>query len=374
MCVRRLPGRRRRHMTVSAKGSKGSAKVTTKEIREWAIGEGREVSLRGRISAELEQAFHDAQTKKVPTKTAPVKKTAAKQAAAPKAAVKRTAVSKPPAKKSSREIREWAIGEGREVSLRGRIPAEVEQAFHDAQTKKVPTKTAPVKKAAAKKTAATKTAVKKTPATKMAGKKTAATKTAAKNTAKKIVATKAVAEKKAVKRVVAAVSKAPAKKSSREIREWAIGAGHEVSLRGRIPAEVEQAFHDAQTKKVPTKTAAVKKTAAKKATVRNTAAATAPATRAAARTAPATKTAATKTAEKKTIATRAAAEKKAVKKMVAVKVPVKRTAVSKAPAKKSSREIREWAIGAGHEVSLRGRISAELERAFHDAQAQMPVA
>ncbi|MDI9973679.1 histone-like nucleoid-structuring protein Lsr2, partial [Rhodococcus sp. IEGM 1307] len=135
-------------MTVSPKGSKGSAKVTTKEIREWAIGEGREVSLRGRISAEVEQAFHDAQTKKVSTKTAPVKKTAAKKTAAtktaatktaaPKAAVK-SAVSKDPAKKSSREIREWAIGEGREVSLRGRIPAEVEQAFHDAQTKKVST-------------------------------------------------------------------------------------------------------------------------------------------------------------------------------------------------------------------------------------------
>ena len=174
-------------------------------------------------------------------------------------------------------------------------------------------------------------------------------------------------------------SEGSAKKTSKEIREWAIGEGREVSSRGRIPAELEQAFHDAQAKKVQAKTAPVKKTAAKKTTVRNTAAATAPVTRAAARTAPATKTAGTKTAgkktiAKKTIATKAAAEKKAVKKMVAVKVPVKRTAVSKAPAKKSSREIREWAIGAGHEVSLRGRISAELERAFHDAQAQMPVA
>ena len=124
-------------MTVSPKGSKGSAKVTTKEIRQWAIGEGREVSLRGRISAEVEQAFHDAQTKKVSTKTAPVKKTAATKTAAtktaaPKAAVK-SAVSKDPAKKSSREIREWAIGAGHEVSLRGRISAELERAFHDAQ-------------------------------------------------------------------------------------------------------------------------------------------------------------------------------------------------------------------------------------------------
>ena len=141
-------------MTVSPKGSKGSAKVTTKEIREWAIGEGREVSLRGRISAEVEQAFHDAQTKKVSTKTAPVKKTAREEdsrkedgrnedgrAEGGGERPKRVAASKAPAKKSSREIREWAIGEGREVSLRGRIPAEIEQAFHDAQTKKVSGKT-----------------------------------------------------------------------------------------------------------------------------------------------------------------------------------------------------------------------------------------
>ncbi|MFC9362515.1 histone-like nucleoid-structuring protein Lsr2, partial [Rhodococcus sp. NPDC057014] len=39
-----------------------------------------------------------------------------------------------------------------------------------------------------------------------------------------------------------------------------------------------------------------------------------------------------------------------------------------------SREIREWAIGAGHVVSSRGRIAAEIERAFHDAQAELPVA
>ncbi|MFW2244129.1 hypothetical protein ACNUP4_38880, partial [Rhodococcus opacus] len=43
--------------------NKGPAKTTTKEIREWAIGEGREVSPRGRISAEIERAFHDAQAK-----------------------------------------------------------------------------------------------------------------------------------------------------------------------------------------------------------------------------------------------------------------------------------------------------------------------
>ncbi|MDV6241933.1 Lsr2 family DNA-binding protein, partial [Rhodococcus opacus] len=296
-------------MAVSPRGSEGSARKTTREIREWAIGEGREVSSRGRISAELEQAFHDAQAKKVQTRTPPVKKTAVKKRVAPKAPVTRTAVNKAPAKKSSREIREWAIGAGHEVSSRGRIPAELEQAFHDAQAKKVQTKSAPVKKTVAKKTVATKAAAEKT------------------------VVKKRVAPKAPVTRT--AVNKAPAKKSSREIREWAIGAGHEVSSRGRIPAELEQAFHDAQAKKVQTKSAPVKKTVAKK-----------------------------------TVATKAAAEKTVVKKRVAPKAPVTRTAVNKAPAKKSSREIREWAIGAGHEVSSRGRIPAELEQAFHDAQAK----
>jgi len=55
-------------MAVSPKGSDGSAKNTTKEIREWAIGEGLEVSLRGRVSAEIEQAFHAAHAKKTRAK------------------------------------------------------------------------------------------------------------------------------------------------------------------------------------------------------------------------------------------------------------------------------------------------------------------
>ncbi|EKT78299.1 hypothetical protein WSS_A33470 [Rhodococcus opacus M213] len=46
--------------------------------------------------------------------------------------------------------------------------------------------------------------------------------------------------------------------------------------------------------------------------------------------------------------------------------------VSKAPAKKRSKEIREWSIGEGHEVSSRGRISVEIERAFHEAEAKVP--
>ncbi|MBP2206469.1 histone-like nucleoid-structuring protein Lsr2 [Rhodococcus opacus] len=296
-------------MAVSPRGSEGSARKTTREIREWAIGAGREVSSRGRISAELEQAFHDAQAKKVQTRTPPVKKTAVKKRVAPKAPVTRTAVNKAPAKKSSREIREWAIGAGREVSSRGRIPAELEQAFHDAQAKKVQTKSAPVKKTVAKKTVATKAAAEKTVVKKPAAAKAPVTRTA--------------------------VNKAPAKKSSREIREWAIGAGHEVSSRGRIPAELEQAFHDAQAKKVQAKTAPAKKAAVKKIVAKN-----------------------------------APARKTVVKKAAVTKAPVTRTAVNKAPAKKSSREIREWAIGAGHEVSSRGRIPAELEQAFHDAQAK----
>src|SRR6476620_4945744 len=108
-------------MAVSPRNSEGSAKRTTKEIRQWAIGEGREVSPRGRIPAEIERAFHDAQAE-----TAPARKVAAKR--------------------TTKEIRQWAIGEGREVSPRGRIPAEIERAFHDAQAE-----TAPARKVAAKK-------------------------------------------------------------------------------------------------------------------------------------------------------------------------------------------------------------------------------
>ena len=139
-------------------------------------------------------------------------------------------------------------------------------------------------------------------------------------------------------------SEGSAKKTTKEIREWAIGAGHEVSSRGRVPAEIQQAFHEAQAKQVQAKAAPVKKTAA-------------------------TKTAAKKTAEKKRVG-----EKSAGKKIVSAKVPVTKEVVSKAPAEGTSREIREWALGAGHEVSSRGRIPAEIQRAFRDAQVEMPVA
>ncbi|MFE7423166.1 histone-like nucleoid-structuring protein Lsr2 [Rhodococcus sp. NPDC057529] len=70
-------------MAVSPRISEGSAKATTKEIREWAIGEGREVSPRGRISAEIVQAFHDAQATKAQAKAAPA--AAAKKIVAGKA-------------------------------------------------------------------------------------------------------------------------------------------------------------------------------------------------------------------------------------------------------------------------------------------------
>ncbi|RKM64990.1 histone H1 [Rhodococcus opacus] len=400
--------RRRRHMAISPRGSDSSAKKTTKEIREWAIREGREVSLRGRISAEIEQAFYDAQPTKVQAKATPVKKTAAtktaakkpvattpgKRAKAPvnpatsstppatktaakKAAEKKKAstksvaemtavkkpvaakvstagevVSKAPAKKSSREIREWATGAGHEVSSRGRIPAEIQQAFHEAQAKQVQAKAAPVKNAAAKKAAVRNTAAATARAKKAQAVTAPATNTAVKKTAvKKTAVKKPVAGKAPTAGEV--VSKAPAKKSSREIREWATGAGHEVSSRGRIPAEIQQAFHEAQAKQVQAKAAPVKKTAATKTA--------------------ATKTAATKTAAKNMAEKKRVGEKSAGKRFGSAKMPVTKEVVSKVPAKKSSREIREWAIEAGHEVSSRGRIPAEIQRAFRDAQVEMPV-
>ncbi|MEN0138481.1 MAG: histone-like nucleoid-structuring protein Lsr2, partial [Rhodococcus sp. (in: high G+C Gram-positive bacteria)] len=129
------------------------------------------------------------------------------------------------------------------------------------------------------------------------------------------------------------ISEGSTKTTTKEIREWATAEGREVSSRGRIPAEIVQAFHDAQAAKVQAEPAPAKKTAATKKTVKKAAA---------------KKTAATKTAGKKIVAKKAAVEKP-----VAEAVPVKRAVVSKAPAKKSSTEIREWALGAGHKVSPR---------------------
>ncbi|WP_335743606.1 Lsr2 dimerization domain-containing protein [Rhodococcus oxybenzonivorans] len=323
------PAKKESTMAVSPRSSEGSAKNRTKAIREWAIGEGLEVSSRGRISAEVERAFHDAAAKKVRIEAAPVKKVVSKKspvkrATANKVPAKKTAdvekavAEATPAKKMTKEIREWAIGEGLDVSSRGRISAEVERAFYDAAAKKVQVKPARVRKSAAK-TTAVKTTVAKTTVSKVPAKKTANVE-------------KAVAEA------------TPAKKMTKEIREWAIGQGLDVSSRGRISAEVERAFHDAAAKKVQVKAARVNKAAAKKAAAKKTAPETA-----------GVKTAPAKAPAKKTAAKAAAA---------------KTTATETTPAKKMTKEIREWAIGQGLDVSSRGRISAEIERAFHDAAAK----
>ncbi|MFW2243392.1 Lsr2 family DNA-binding protein [Rhodococcus opacus] len=55
------------------------------------------------------------------------------------------------------------------------------------------------------------------------------------------------------------------------------------------------------------------------------------------------------------------------------KAPVAGAAAGTAPAKAKTKEIREWAIGEGRKVSLRGRISAAIVRAFHDAAAKLPL-
>ncbi|MFC9839437.1 histone-like nucleoid-structuring protein Lsr2 [Rhodococcus sp. NPDC127530] len=51
---------------------------------------------------------------------------------------------------------------------------------------------------------------------------------------------------------------------------------------------------------------------------------------------------------------------------------MKGAAAGTAPAEKTAKEIREWAIGESREVSFRGRISAAIVRAFHDAAAKLP--
>ncbi|MGV9870014.1 Lsr2 family DNA-binding protein, partial [Rhodococcus koreensis] len=189
-------------MAVSPRISEGSAKTTTKEIREWAIGEGRAVSPRGRISAEIVQAFLDAQAAKAQAIAVPAKKAAAKKIVAGKAPTKKTAAKKTAAKKSS------------------------------------------AKTTGPRKTAAKEASAGKLPATTAGAESTAA---------EKIVAAK-----------VPVVSKAPAKVATKEIREWAIGEGREVSPRGRISAEIVQAFHDAQVMKAQANAVPAKKAAAKK--------------------------------------------------------------------------------------------------------------
>ena len=210
------------------------------------------------------------------------------------------------------------------------------KAFHAAHAKKTRAIPAPVKKTAAEKAAAENTAA-------------APVKAASNAPAEKKDAKKKAVETAPTK---SAPVSTPSAKTSREIRQWAIGKGHVVSSRGRIPAEIERAFHDAQAAKVRTKRAPARKPSATKAASK-TSASTGPVKRSAASKAPATKASAKSPAEK---------------------ASVKSASLSKASEKRTSREIRRWAIEEGLEVSLRGRIPAELERAFHDAQEQVPVA
>ncbi|QYB04809.1 Lsr2 family protein [Rhodococcus sp. USK10] len=329
--------RRRNKMAQTPRGSKGSAK-TTREIREWAIGAGHDVSSRGRISAEIVDAFEGAHAKKrqpekvqatrvsakkVSVGKPAVKKVAAEKSVATKAPAKRLAVRKAPAARTTKEIREWAIGAGHDVSSRGRISAEIVEAFEGAQAKKRQPKKGQATRGPAKKAAA------------------------GKQPAEKVAARKSVVKTSAVKKPAA--TKAPAAATTNEIREWAIGAGLGVSSRGRISAEIVKAFDDAQKKKVKAKTARAKKVAAGKPAVK--------------------KAAAEKTTPEKT-----APEKPAARKPAARKAPSNRAAVRKAPAKRTTKDIREWAIGEGLDVSSRGRISAEIVDAFHVAQAKEPAA
>ncbi|WP_257890783.1 histone-like nucleoid-structuring protein Lsr2 [Rhodococcus sp. USK10] len=324
-------------MAQTPRGSKGSAK-TTREIREWAIGAGHDVSSRGRISAEIVDAFEGAHAKKrqpekvqatrvsakkVSVGKPAVKKVAAEKSVATKAPAKRLAVRKAPAARTTKEIREWAIGAGHDVSSRGRISAEIVEAFEGAQAKKRQPKKGQATRGPAKKAAA------------------------GKQPAEKVAARKSVVKTSAVKKPAA--TKAPAAATTNEIREWAIGAGLGVSSRGRISAEIVKAFDDAQKKKVKAKTARAKKVAAGKPAVK--------------------KAAAEKTTPEKT-----APEKPAARKPAARKAPSNRAAVRKAPAKRTTKDIREWAIGEGLDVSSRGRISAEIVDAFHVAQAKEPAA
>ncbi|MEU2005746.1 histone-like nucleoid-structuring protein Lsr2 [Rhodococcus sp. NPDC019627] len=66
---------------------------------------------------------------------APAETSVAKSAAVKKAPVTEAAAGTAPAKATTKEIREWAIGEGRKVSFRGRISALIVRAFQDAAAK-----------------------------------------------------------------------------------------------------------------------------------------------------------------------------------------------------------------------------------------------
>ncbi|MFD9668545.1 histone-like nucleoid-structuring protein Lsr2 [Rhodococcus sp. NPDC059968] len=84
-------------------------------------------------------------------------------------------------------------------------------------------------------------------------------------------------------------------------------------------------------------------------------------------------TVAGKTAGEMTAGAKTAGEMTAAEKVVEKEAPVKGAVAGTAPAKTTAKDIREWAIGEGREVSFRGRISAAIVRAFHDAAAKLPV-
>lgn len=56
--ARKTGGRRRRAATAGA--AKGSGPSSTSEIRAWALANGYEVSSRGRVSAEVREAYEQA--------------------------------------------------------------------------------------------------------------------------------------------------------------------------------------------------------------------------------------------------------------------------------------------------------------------------
>ena len=88
--------------------------------------------------------------------------------------------------------------------------------------------------------AATKRTAKKT-ARKTAAKKT----TARKSTAKKTTAKKAAASRARKTTVRKAAGKKPKGGAANDIRAWALAQGMQVSARGRVPAEVREAYEKA---------------------------------------------------------------------------------------------------------------------------------
>lgn len=58
--ARRTGGRRRRASASARSNGNASASSSTSDIRSWAVAEGYEVSSRGRVSAEIREAYERA--------------------------------------------------------------------------------------------------------------------------------------------------------------------------------------------------------------------------------------------------------------------------------------------------------------------------